>query len=570
MGDRYIKLGKTHSLTTERVYDHKQDEEWGYIKYVRLYNQEYNQYIKNHPNPIDNEINDIKVSAMRNSHKFEPNTTIDYDQHQRWYQIPYSEAGIYYDENKNYIFNPKLPIICSKENINLFLARYLINLHVLIKDDAGHEAVIHPWSVISSLLETNPQINLLSCTREFYDQINHIYNLQISLELGVGERDATANPSLEILVKRMITAGLLTKNQVYTIESKFSKAKSKFAYEDVGKFKKTFISSKSNQKNYVLKMIGAPIDNFVEYETLGETYRQLIIQGAPGTGKSHYISEYLKNTKPYFETVSTRMVCHPESTNADFIGVYKPETIIQNGQKQVIYAFQPGVFTSMLAEALKDPTKIYIIILEEINRANSAAMFADVFQLLDRDKDGYSTYRTFIGKDVSQYLLEQLTSNHPEYDLIRNSGVVLPPNLWIWATMNTADQGVFPMDTAFKRRWMFKYIGLNDGKSWESEDWNPYIPNQNEPIKWQDLREKINEKLEAIEVEVDRQLGAYFLTKEELASTDLLEIIIIKVIGYLRDDVVRYQPDQLFNTKNSLFKLRDQIISSNNILGIFK
>jgi 5-methylcytosine-specific restriction endonuclease McrBC GTP-binding regulatory subunit McrB len=372
----------------------------------------------------------------------------------------------------------------------------------------------------------------------------------------------------------MITAGLLTTNiiegnTIYAIESKFLNAKSKFAY-DIQEFKNTFISSTSYQKNYVLKMIGAPIENFIDYETLGETYRQLIIQGAPGTGKSHYISEYFRNTKPYFETVSTRMVCHPESTNADFIGVYKPETIMQNGQKQVIYAFQPGVFTSMLTKALMDPTKIYVIILEEINRANSAAMFADVFQLLDRDADGYSTYRTFIGKDVSQYLLDQLTPNHPEYHLISNSGVALPPNLWIWATMNTADQGVFPMDTAFKRRWMFKYIGLNDGTSWQSSEWNPEIPNQNEPIKWQDLRQQINDKLEKLDVEVDRQLGAYFLTKEELASPDLLEIIIIKVIGYLRDDVVRYQPDQLFISKESLFKLRDKIISSKHILGIFK
>ena len=112
--------------------------------------------------------------------------------------------------------------------------------------------------------------------------------------------------------------------------------------------------------------------------------------------------------------------------------------------------------------------------------------------------------------------------------------------------MNTADQGVFPMDTAFKRRWSFEYIGVNDGgEVWTQAPWNPNIPGQ-DGLTWQALRLHINQRLEREGVDADRQLGGFFLTQEELSdSAQLLNHIVNKVIGYLRDDVMRYEPERL-------------------------
>ncbi len=292
---------------------------------------------------------------------------------------------------------------------------------------------------------------------------------------------------------------------------------------------------------------------------------QLILQGPPGTGKSHQLDARLSGygidqDSDRFE----RVVGHPELTSADFIGQYRPMTKGANAELE--YCFVPGPFTRLLKQALGDPKQAYILIIEELNRTNAAAMFAEVFQLLDRRDDGQSKYGVNLGADVNRYLLkkeDEETSDKDEERISRHK-VRLPANFAIWATMNTADQGVFPMDTAFKRRWSFEYLGVNEGEEiWgkadpqKSNPWNPMIMDDGS-MDWQSLRKGINQVLSQHGKDEDRQLGGFFLTQRELGWDPMngclvdnhlaiiQQNIMTKVIGYLRDDVLRYEPHVLF------------------------
>jgi hypothetical protein len=296
---------------------------------------------------------------------------------------------------------------------------------------------------------------------------------------------------------------------------------------------------------------------------------QLILQGPPGTGKSHKLSDMLleygidqededHQNNERFE----RVVGHPELTSADFIGQYRPMT--KGADKELEYSFVPGPFTRLLKQALNDPKQAYILIIEELNRTNAAAMFAEVFQLLDRRANGQSQYTVNLGLDVNRYLLEEVTDESDVAFEFRAEKykVRLPANFAIWATMNTADQGVFPMDTAFKRRWSFEYLGVDEGEEvWGQPDEkgsHPWDPKITDDMTWQMLRKGINQVLSDHGKDEDRQLGGFFLTQRELGWDPINECLVqdhlriiqknimTKVVGYLRDDVLRYEPQVLF------------------------
>jgi len=291
--------------------------------------------------------------------------------------------------------------------------------------------------------------------------------------------------------------------------------------------------------------------------------RNRIVAGPPGTGKSYKINQDLKD-KSIVDSQTIRMVCHPESTNAQFIGSYRPQSI----KGQITYGFSEGPFTKLLKRALNNPAQSYVLVIEELNRANSAAMFAEAFQLLDRDAEGWSEHPTDLGDDVREFL-----------ELEEDESVRLPPNFAIWATMNTADQGVFPMDTAFKRRWSFEHIGVDEGfETWRHTPWDPQLPTAN--IHWQTFRLALNHALEQLEVEEDRLIGPFFLTKRELQEPETN--VVSKVISYLRDDVLRYEPKGLFigvNDKGepdaegrspSFAWLKRQYAQTKDLLSLFK
>ena len=166
----------------------------------------------------------------------------------------------------------------------------------------------------------------------------------------------------------------------------------------------------------------------------------------------------------------------------------------------------------VLVEAMKSiknkNIKPYILIIEEINRANVAAVFGDVFQLLDRDANNVSEYLIETSQDIRKYLSKEL--NEPEDNFTK---IGIPNNMFIWATMNSADQGVFPLDTAFKRRWDFEYIGINEEDKKISN--RTVIIGKNEfekEIVWNELRKSINDKLTELNVNEDKLLGPYFIS----------------------------------------------------------
>ena len=184
-----------------------------------------------------------------------------------------------------------------------------------------------------------------------------------------------------------------------------------------------------------------------EIET--EYERNRIVFGAPGTGKSYELKEdcedLLKDAKDNYE----RVTFHPDYSYSQFVGTYKP---VMGADEKIRYDFVPGPFMRVYVEALKsgrtENPQPHLLLIEEINRAKVAAVFGDVFQLLDRDDDGVSEYEIQASEDIRKYLAKQLGGTPDNYQKIR-----IPNNMFIWSTMNSADQGVFPMDTAFKRRW---------------------------------------------------------------------------------------------------------------------
>lgn len=214
----------------------------------------------------------------------------------------------------------------------------------------------------------------------------------------------------------------------------------------------------------------------------------------------------------------------------------------QNSGK-ITYEFVPQSFTKAYVRAWQTDEPVYLVI-EEINRGNCAQIFGDLFQLLDR-KDGFSEYPIKADNDLAQYLSEQFFNNSRE-DIPENvkSGeeLVLPNNLYIWATMNTSDQSLFPIDSAFKRRWDWKYVPIsNTGKDWRIEV-------NNKQYDWWDFLNKVNEKIGSATNSEDKKLG-YFFCK---ATNGIInaETFVGKVIFYIWNDVFKDFADEA----GSLFK----------------
>lgn len=276
----------------------------------------------------------------------------------------------------------------------------------------------------------------------------------------------------------------------------------------------------------------------VDRKTVNKPHNRIIF-GAPGTGKSHILEEERAEFGERYE----RVTFHPDYTYAHFVGTYKPVMVKneETGKNEIEYKFVAGPFLRAYVAAKKSETP-FLLIIEEINRANVAAVFGDVFQLLDRKEDGVSEYEVTASLDVQKYLKE-------EQGITDFEKLCLPKNMYIWATMNSADQGVFPMDTAFKRRWHFEYMDLDEGAK-KIETWT-------NGEKWNDFRVAINKKLiDEAHVNEDKCMGPFFLTKTEIekwGKPEFADIFKSKILMYLFEDAAKQKRSSIFSDKANTF-----------------
>lgn len=267
-----------------------------------------------------------------------------------------------------------------------------------------------------------------------------------------------------------------------------------------------------------------------ENNTANKHGENVLYYGVPGSGKSHAVDAIIKHSK--YE----RVVFHPDYTYSDFIGQIMPRLKkTDNNQDKLTYEFVPGPFTNALKAAVNDENEMVYLIIEEINRGNAPAIFGDIFQLLDRKENGEGKY-CITNYDIATEIYGT------DY---ADKQIKMPRNLTILATMNTSDQNVFTLDTAFQRRWNMKYIP-NDVRAPEhSKD---YIDDRNE-ITWGDFASFVNNRIVDFNVDMssteDKQLGAYFIQKEDLNREHFAE----KALKYLWDDVYRMERYEFFDTR---------------------
>ena len=282
---------------------------------------------------------------------------------------------------------------------------------------------------------------------------------------------------------------------------------------------------------------------------------QQIFYGAPGTGKSHRIKEIIKQHGIDEKEQVIRTTFHPDSDYSTFVGCYKPimkkvpQTYVVEGKEkpvidiatsqqsqkaEIVYDYTPQAFVQAYTKAWANPDKSIILVIEEINRGNCAQIFGDIFQLLDRGDDGVSDYEIKPDNALEVYLKGYFVGKDDVPEDIRNGEIMkLPANLFIWATMNTSDQSLFPIDSAFKRRWEWKYLPINN-----HEDKNYKIEIGGTKYDWWGFLSKINEVISNTTSSEDKKLG-YFFAKANTNGIVTAEQFVGKVLFYLWNDVFK-------------------------------
>ena len=303
----------------------------------------------------------------------------------------------------------------------------------------------------------------------------------------------------------------------------------------------------------------------LEAESLWERHHNVIFFGPPGTGKSFMVKKIVKE---FLDAQVFRVTFHPEYSYYDFVGTYRPVVgWLQvaamfhdaNGQEQsreprVYYRFEPGPFNQALRAAAANPEQNIALVIEEINRGNCAAIFGDIFQLLDRVIDtpshgtdgpkrvsGISEYAIIPTAEWASWLSQHLPATSEAWD---GHALRLPSNLYIYATMNTSDQSLFPMDTAFRRRWAMSYRGVDAAEGPNTRV--PLYDGDSQGVRWTDLIRTLNQAIVDHKGTDDKQMGPWFVRPHPgTPLVDPLEFA-SKVLFYLWNDVFRDSPNRVF------------------------
>ena len=379
----------------------------------------------------------------------------------------------------------------------------------------------------------------------------------------------------------------------------------------------------------------------------------MLVHGAPGTGKSFTVN---KNATEKFGKNVRRVTFYEDYSYEKFVGAYMPVQDVKTTKlsfddkkgcaegEGIAYKFKPGIMANILAEAyaeliiaknksyfdnhqndkenntdqdqsfslselykINDDDEVkpqeFCLIVEEINRAPAASVFGDFFQLLDRDKNGLSTYSISISDEFKDWFVDRVTELcKKHYDNSTDASIFeiarkttelvadnlrLPPNLYIWTTMNSADQGVFPLDTAFKRRWCYMYMSVDKNRETEMKIKIPYNSKINEK-NWDVFRNAINAAIQAAGcIEEDRLIGTWYFNDNDFAANDklfdnfnktdvnkrysMINPLCDKLFAYLRNDVFRNNPESFFSKEyTTMSKIREGIVNGISLGVIIK
>lgn len=378
--------------------------------------------------------------------------------------------------------------------------------------------------------------------QRFEQYILHVLKLKSTRQVG----------DLEKLSDRLVANGVLERG-VYQIDNidDYTNTLEKIRESEEYVTYKSERKEKSPNSGLACDQGMSNYSKFLEYLAAKEETvprikgaENVLLYGVPGVGKSHEIQTKYCDDPERME----RVVFHPDYTYSDFVGQILPK--VENDKLK--YEFTAGPFTTLLAKAWNNPGKEYYLVIEEINRGNAPAIFGEIFQLLDRKTEDSHRY------DPSEY-------GESEYP-ITNSDIAtavfgdpeekirIPSNMWILATMNTADQNVFTLDTAFQRRWKLHHMKNDVMSAGHSK-----TKIEGSEIEWGTFASVINEMVTDYSLEMmsseDKRLGAYFVKKNELSEEEFPE----KVLKYLWDDAFKMKKDAVFDDK---FKSLETVIEA--------
>ena len=291
---------------------------------------------------------------------------------------------------------------------------------------------------------------------------------------------------------------------------------------------------------------------------------QQIIYGAPGTGKSFSVEESIKK----YCMKEIRTTFHPDSDYSTFVGTYKPQMELVDvygaqgvatgrKEKKIVYKYSRQAFLQAYISAWKNMETPYVLVIEEINRGNCAQIFGDLFQLLDRNDKGFSSYYITPDIDITQELNDEFSNlSIPNANAINDlymedvvSGVkngtkmILPNNLYIWATMNTSDQSLFPIDSAFKRRWDWEYKPIK----YMNTDWEIEVGGN--LYSWTSFQKEVNNRIFDATNSEDKMLGDFFVKPNNNVISE--KQFINKVLFYLWNDVCKDGDGDIFKTEEN-------------------